>query len=194
VINSCNNYDEEAFARAMDFMTSQPGEFGIMGFPLANTLPDNGHVNRQGFIMEYETDIISEVIPFGRIARNATGRIRYRTAEGAMQPISGQVPVAMGMYCLNPYFFDCLEAALTRFILDYQYEEAFELGLLQAMEYCRKNGWKEIRLIDTNSRCLDITEANNLTAGQAHTGKHPERLTALTGKGQKRILAKEYAS
>ena len=63
----------------------------------------------------------------------------------------------MNIYCLNPFFFECLEAELMRFILDYQYEEASELGTLQVLEFCRKNGWKNLRLIETRSQCLGTT-------------------------------------
>lgn len=157
VINSSHYYGREAFAEAISFMSAYPNDFGIVGFPLTNTLSDYGSVSRQVCVMEYETDTISEIKDYQDISRIISGKIRCRTSDGILRPLLSQQPVSMNIYCLNPFFFDCLEAELTRFMLDYQYEEALELGTLQVLEFCRKNGWKNLRLVETNTHCLSAS-------------------------------------
>ena len=200
VITSSHYYGKDAFSEALSFMENYPNDFGIVGFPLTNTLSDHGTVSRQVCIMEYETDAVSEIKDYHHISKITGGKIRCRSGHGTIKPLLSQQPVAMNIYCLNPFFFECLEAELTRFMLDYQYEEAVELGTLQVLEFCRKNGWKNLRLVETNTFCLsasshsDKRKIKHLLSDFMNQGLYPEGFTHHPKLNRKYGPVYEFAS
>lgn len=97
VVNADDFYGADAFVQAAKFLTSttdEPGKahYGMIGYPLKNTLSDNGDVNRGIAPSRRPSDGVEE---FVKIQADEDGVVRGNNLKGERLPVDPAELVSM---------------------------------------------------------------------------------------------------
>lgn len=118
VINADDYYGKDAFRVIFDHLQTQEDDdryrFSMVGYPIENTLTDNGHVTRG--VCRVEDGTLSAIDERMRIERHGE-RIEFTEDEGATwTPIPAGTTVSMNLWGLSPGFLEELERRFPDFL------------------------------------------------------------------------------
>ena len=129
VVNADDFYGADAFVQAAKFLTSttdEPGKahYGMIGYPLKNTLSDNGDVNRG--ICSIKGGLLDGVEEFVKIQADEDGVVRGNNLKGERLPVDPAELVSMNFWLFSPSFIELTEDHFVDFLKEHGQEPKSE--------------------------------------------------------------------
>ena len=129
VVNADDFYGADAFVQAAKFLTSttdEPGKahYGMIGYPLKNTLSDNGDVNRG--ICSIKGGLLDGVEEFVKIQADEDGVVRGNNLKGERLPVDPAELVSMNFWLFSPSFIELTEDHFIDFLKEHGQEPKSE--------------------------------------------------------------------
>ncbi|MFR4416553.1 MAG: sugar phosphate nucleotidyltransferase [Akkermansia sp.] len=129
VVNADDFYGADAFVQAAKFLTSttdEPGKahYGMIGYPLKNTLSDNGDVNRG--ICSIKDGLLDGVEEFVKIQADEDGVVRGNNLKGERLPVDPSELVSMNFWLFSPSFIELTEDHFIDFLKEHGQEPKSE--------------------------------------------------------------------
>ncbi len=119
VINADDFYGRDAYVQAFAFLSgagvATSGSYCLVGYPLGNTLSENGEVNR-GVTTHTSDGLLRTVEEVTGISREEEGCVRGISADGSMRELSANTIVSMNFWGFSPLLFTQLEVNFCGFL------------------------------------------------------------------------------
>lgn len=115
VINADDFYGREAFKNIYNFLikNNDENQYGMIGYTLANTLSEYGHVARG--ICEVENEYLKEVVERTKIIKKGEAAF-YTEDEVNWIELNYNSTVSMNMWAFNKNVFEEIESGFRRFL------------------------------------------------------------------------------
>ena len=110
VVNADDYYGKTAFTKMYEYLKKQTGEYGMIGFRLANTLTENGTVSRG--ICNVENGFLTDIEERTKIDADC----RYTLDGENWIQMSPDTVVSMNMWGFTPDIFTYLEEGFKSFL------------------------------------------------------------------------------
>jgi len=179
-INADDFYGRDAYrvlARLLRDTADDPAAYGMVGFPLLNTLSEHGSVSR------------------GICAIDARGYLRtvvertsiYLTPQGVVcdeQPLHGDEIASMNMWAFKPSLFAYLEEEFQKFLTEQGQEATSEFFLPTVVDTLTTTGQVTTRVLETTAQWFGVTNPDDRPRVVAalrkltDAGEYPEQLWA----------------
>ncbi len=163
VINADDFYGRDAFKKAAYFLRENPEEttFGLVSYPLLNTLSQNGAVSRG--ICSITQNQLSSIREVERIAQQQDIIIDLDTQE----PFSGEELVSMNFWVCKPLLFREIESYFLEFL---QSKDALQLEAYIPSVIQELIKWKKINVKNmiTTSQWFGITYKEDRDIARSH--------------------------
>ncbi len=162
VVNADDFYGTDSFMKAAEFLASTPScccddttRYGMIGYPLKNTLSEQGGVNRgicgikDGFLdsVEEYTDIVTE----------ADGVCRGNNLADERTSVDTEELVSMNFWVFPAKFIGQLEDHFTRFLAAHGSELKSECYIPTVVDELIHNGTANCQVIKTDAEWLGVT-------------------------------------
>ena len=156
VINADDFYGTAAFVKAYSFLQQQCDEknCAIIGYPLENTLTENGTVSRGICTVDNNSNLLS-VTERTKIFRSENG-IVYEEAD-TIFPVPENTYASMNFWCFSPAVFDHMEQLFHLFLKESAYEPKAEFFITVVADTFIKEKGGTIKVIPTNSQWFGVT-------------------------------------
>ena len=158
VINADDYYGPEAFdiiAKQLNEVTNDSYDYCMVGYQLANTLSDNGHVSRgrcdtkDGFL-----ENIEELTQIQRI----DGVIKYTADEGQnWVDLEEKTIVSMNMWGFTPTYFTELQNDFVQFLEARGTEMKSEFYVLDPLNRLIQNNDAKLRVLESSEKWFGVT-------------------------------------
>lgn len=178
VINADDFYGADAYVQAAGFLNSprlenEKSHYGMVGYPLANTLSDHGDVNR-GICTRDANGLLTSVEEYVKIEREADGVVRGNALDGSRRAIPEDSPVSMNFWAFTPCFFEFLEVDFQKFLQEFGHLEKSEYYIPTAVDAMIRAGQADCRVLNTTSHWFGVTYPDD----KQHVVASIERLIA----------------
>ena len=185
VINADDFYGADAFAQMFGFLSQTADDekyrYCMVGYPVENTLTENGTVSR-GVCTTDAEGFLSDIVERTKIAREADGVIRF--TDGAGGPIAEGTPVSMNLWGFTPSFLRELDGMLADFFAGKLQDDPMkaEFYLPSAVDVLIVAGKATARVLTTSARWFGVTYQEDKPTVQAalrhmtETGDYPADL------------------
>ncbi len=185
VINADDFYGTDAFMQAAMFLKTiqdEPGKahYGMIGYPLKNTLSDNGDVNRG--ICTIDNGLLDSVEEFVKILTEEDGVTRGENLEGNRLPVDPEELVSMNFWLFGPSFIELTEAHFVDFLSKRGTELKSECYIPTVMDALIKTDRADCKVLATTSTWFGVTypkDKPTVVAGiqtLINQGVYPEKL------------------
>lgn len=158
VINADDFYGFDAFASILQFLKQAPTtstDFAMVGYPILNTLSDNGSVSR-GESFADENNKLNKIIERTAITKKGES-IVFTDDNGDETPLSKDTLVSMNFWGFTPSFLSQLEDEFTAF-LDENYKELKqEFFLPIVVDALIQNNTANVSVISTDAEWMGVT-------------------------------------
>lgn len=157
VINADDFYGRDAFEKAYSFLTSGVNNttYCIIGYPLKNTLSENGSVSR-GVCEVDANNHLQSIAERTKIYRNEEGVITYED-EGGKHPVSESSSVSMNFWGFAPNVFDISEKLFAQFLAENKSNPKSEFFIPIVAEHFINEAGGAIKVIPTTSQWFGVT-------------------------------------
>lgn len=181
VVNADDFYGAHSYALANDFLRARaPGVHAVIGFPLGETLSDEGGVNRARLDAD-EQGWLQHVEELRGISATAGGAT-YADARGAAVDIALTQLVSLNMWAFGPEIFGGLRRELADFLDAHRHDPTEEFLLPHAVERLIARGEARVRVLPgggpwcgvTHPR--DVPRVRELLRELARRGDYPDPL------------------
>jgi len=167
VVNADDFYGADAFQKAAEFLTSIPEadgkeHYGMIGYPLKNTLSDHGDVNRG--ICGIKDGYLDSVEEYTKIMKEADGVCRGNNLAGERKPVDPEELVSMNFWVFPASFIAQIEDHFTRFMAAHGKEEKSECYIPTVVDELIHNGKADCSVIKTTANWLGVTYPNDKPA------------------------------
>ena len=170
VINADDFYGADAFAQIFEFLSRTEDDekyrYCMVGYPVENTLPENGTVSR-GVCTADAEGYLSDIVERTKIFRDADGTLRFADGEGG--EIAEGTPVSMNLWGFTPSFLSELDGMLHEF-----FENKLQTDLMKAEFYLPSAvdalilaGRATAKVLTTSARWFGVTYQEDKPAVQA---------------------------
>ena len=170
VINADDFYGADAFAQIFEFLSRTEDDEKyrccMVGYPVENTLTENGTVSR-GVCTADAEGYLSDIVERTKIFRDADGTIRFADGEGG--EIAEGTPVSMNLWGFTPSFLSELDGMLHEF-----FENKLQTDLMKAEFYLPsavdtliRAGRATAKVLTTSARWFGVTYQEDKPAVQA---------------------------
>jgi len=150
VINADDFYGASAYRQIYEQLKSDTSRYCMVGFRLANTLTENGHVSRG--VCVTENGLLTDIDEVTKIKD-----CKYTLDDENWIELSPDTVVSMNMWGLTPDIFDYLDREF-RLFLDKNIEEPkTEFYIPLVIGTLVKNGEKEVRVLASEDRWYGVT-------------------------------------
>lgn len=179
VINADDYYGPEAFVAMATFLRTNPRDWALIGYLVADTLSDAGGVNR-AVLGSGPSGALVSVDEVFDIERMDGGQIVGR-GEAGMRVIPESALVSMNFWGFQPDAFDALESAFDRFLRHADLERD-EFPLPVAVQEAIATADQVVRVLAPRSQWFGMTHPDDLPAVRdalerlVAAGLYPERL------------------
>ena len=157
VINADDFYGRDAYMRLYGFLTKDVGEkhMCMVGFPLKNTLTENGSVSRG--ICEIQNGKLMSVTERTKIYSGENGI--FYTENGVDTPIRGDSIASMNVWGLSSSVFEKMGREFGDFIsrLTPENENKAEFYLPTFVDGLIKEGLAEVNVLETTAKWYGVT-------------------------------------
>lgn len=183
VINSDDFYGRNSFdvlAKELSRPRERKGDYCMVGFRVANTMSENGGVNRG--VCQTENGLLASVVECKDICYNVNHEIGYKDEQGNLQIIEPSTPVSMNMWGFTPDYFDFASREFTKFLERDINTPKAEQVIPDVADALIKSGEATIKVLDTDSRWFGVTYAQDRPAvvekfAELHAnGTYPQKL------------------
>ncbi len=184
VVNADDFYGRRSFALLGDFLRrreqageSESVEYAVVGFPLGETLSDEGGVNRAR--LDTSADMLLEHVEELKGIERRDGRLHYAGVEG----VAGRVPlspnqlVSMNMWGFTPTVFEQLRAAFVKFLAVHGKDPSSEFLLPSIVEDLVGVGGALVRVLPGGGPWCGVTHPQDAPRVAAAIG-------ALVARGE----------
>ena len=158
VINADDFYGLEAFQSIYTFLTSNEinkNQFAMVGYPIENTLSDNGSVSRgQCFIDEKNN--LEKIIERTSIVKKEDA-ILYQAENETEEVLPKNTLVSMNFWGFHPAFFDALEADFKSFLAENSTNLKSEFFLPFVVDGLIQKKEAAVTVLSTNSKWMGVT-------------------------------------
>lgn len=160
VVNADDFYGADAFQKAAEFLTAeQPADgkehYGMIGYPLKNTLSDHGDVNRG--ICGICNGYLDSVEEYTKIKTEDDGVCRGDSLSGQRNAVDPEELVSMNFWVFPASFIDQIEDHFTRFMAAHGSEPKSECYIPTVVDELIHNGKADCRVIKTTANWLGVT-------------------------------------
>lgn len=165
VINSDDFYGRDSFAvLAKELMRerNRKGDYCMVGFRVANTMSENGGVNRG--VCQTENGELTSVVECKDICYDADHNIVYKDENGETHTLAPNVPVSMNMWGFTPDYFDLANREFEKFLSEKINVHKSEQVIPDVADALIKSGEATIKVLDTDSRWFGVTYAQDRPA------------------------------
>lgn len=158
VINADDFYGYDAFVSILSFLKNTEettNTYAMVGFPIGNTLSDNGSVSRGETFVD-ENNKLSQIIERTSITKQ-DGKIVYKAEDGSENVISNDTLVSMNFWGFTPAFLEFLESEFNTF-LDGNYKEPkAEFFLPFVVDNLIQENLADVEVIPTDALWMGVT-------------------------------------
>lgn len=165
VINSDDFYGRDSFAvLAKDLMRerTRKGDYSMVGFRVANTMSENGGVNRG--VCQTKDGCLTSVVECKDIKYDQDHKIVYNDEQGVEHTLEPNVPVSMNMWGFTPDYFELATREFTKFLKEKIEVPKSEQVIPDVADALIKSGEATIKVLDTDSRWFGVTYAQDRPA------------------------------
>ena len=150
VINDDDFYGKTAFKKIYDHLKEQTEDYCMVGFRLANTLTENGHVSRG--VCEAENGFLTNVVE-----RTKIKDCKYTEDDINWTELSPDTLVSMNMWGFTTDIFSFLEREFLLFLKEKLTVEKSECYIPSVIDTLIKNGEKKVHVLSTDDRWYGVT-------------------------------------
>lgn len=185
-INADDFYGADAFRVLGDYLQQVSdhdgiGHYALVGYPLAHTLSEHGHVSR-GVCTVAPNGTLMDIVERTRVQAFPEG-VRYSEDDGAhWAAIAADSPVSMNIWGFTPGFFTRLAAAFRAFLDARGNDLKSECYLPSVVNEEIRAGRARVAVLPTEERWFGVTyQEDRATAQRAvqaliRQGRYPEKL------------------
>ncbi len=158
VINADDFYGYDAFVSILSFLKNtdeSKNEYAMVGYPIFNTLSDNGSVSRGETFVD-ENKNLHKIIERTSITKKGDA-IVYKTDEGDEATISKDTLVSMNFWGFTPAFLDFLELEFNNFLEENSKELKTEFFLPYVVDNLIQNKQADVKVIGTDALWMGVT-------------------------------------
>lgn len=160
IVNADDCYGQDALARAAEHLRSLHSqgpvpEYGLVGYPLRNTLSDYGTVSR-GVCQTDASGFLTSVVEETKIERDGSGG-RVNRAEGLVTQYTGDEPVSMNLWTFTPEVFEQIEAGFKAFLDRSAGDLKAEYYIPSLADALIRSGQARFRVLSTTSTWMGVT-------------------------------------
>jgi hypothetical protein len=185
VINADDYYGADSFAKIHDHLfgaTDRDGlyDYCMVGYELAKTLTEHGHVSR-GVCTTTDSGYLSSVVERTKIQRFGDS-VRYSERDGEWVGIEPESVVSMNMWGFTHSFMDELERRFPVFLEAHGGEPKSEFFVPSVVNELLSEGKATVRVLPTSDRWFGVTHKEDRQAvvdsirSLVDAGAYPERL------------------
>ena len=161
VINADDFYGSDAYQVAARFLAEPPSaggkaQFGMVGYPLVNTLSDHGAVNR-GICSTDASGLLVGVEEYVHIEREGDGVVRGNALDGTRRPVAESGPVSMNFWAFGAEFMALLEGEFAGFLAACGQAEKSECYIPTVVDALIRTGAADCRVLQTTSHWFGVT-------------------------------------
>ena len=160
VINSDDFYGRDSFAvLAKELMRerTRKGDYCMVGFRVANTMSENGGVNRG--VCQTKDGELTSVVECKDICYDADHNIVYKDENGEEHTLAPNVPVSMNMWGFTPDYFDFSEREFRKFLDKDLNTPKAEFFIPLCIDALINSGEATVKVLDTDSKWFGVTYA-----------------------------------
>ena len=152
VVNADDFYGADAFVKAAEFLTAEPGcpckeHYGMIGYPLKNTLSDHGDVNRG--ICGIQNGYLDSVEEYTKIKTEEDGVCRGDSLSGERKPVDPEELVSMNFWVFPASFIGQIQDHFNRFLAAHGSELKSECYIPTVVDELIHNGKADCSVIKT---------------------------------------------
>lgn len=160
VVNADDFYGADAFVQAAKFLTSttdEPGKahYGMIGYPLKNTLSDNGDVNRG--ICSIKEGLLDGVEEFVKIQADEDGVVRGNNLKGERLPVDPGELVSMNFWLFSSSFIELTEDRFIDFLKEHGQEPKSECFIPTVVDALIHEDRADCAVLPTSSTWFGMT-------------------------------------
>ncbi len=160
VVNADDFYGADAFVQAAKFLSSTVDEpnkahYGMIGYPLKNTLSDHGDVNRG--ICSIKGGLLDGVEEFVKIQGDEDGVVRGNNLNGDRLPVDPEELVSMNFWLFSPSFIELTEAHFVQFMKEHGSELKSECFIPTVMDALIRADRADCQVLPTTSSWFGVT-------------------------------------
>ena len=185
VVNADDFYGADAFMKAAQFLISTNDEpnkahYGMIGYPLKNTLSENGDVNRG--ICFIKNGLLTGVEEFVKIQPDEDGVVRGESLKGERLPVDPAELVSMNFWMFSPSFIDLTEKHFVDFLTVHGTQLKSECFIPTVVDALINADRADCEVISTTSNWFGVTYPKDKPAVVAgiraliDSGVYPEKL------------------
>ena len=164
VINADDFYGKTAFRKIYDYLAEQTENYCMVGFRLANTLTENGHVSRG--VCETENGFLTNITERTKIID-----CKYTEDDVNWVPLSPDTVVSMNMWGFTPDIFGYLKREFDKFLEEKLTVEKSEFYLPSAVDTLIKSGEKKAKVLVAEDKWYGVTYKEDKEAVVAAIGE-----------------------
>lgn len=156
IINADDFYGKIAYSQVADFMndSSNPNEYGMVGYYLRNTLSDFGTVSRGVCSTDAQGNMVN-IIERTKIGKEE-GKIFFYE-ESDKTELTGNEPVSMNFWAFKPSYFDYLEEGFVKFLQERGRELKSEYYFNAVVDKLIKEKRVTTKVINTEAPWFGVT-------------------------------------
>ncbi len=158
VINADDFYGYDAFVSILSFLKSTEetaNNYAMVGFPITNTLSDNGSVSRGETFVD-ENQKLYQIIERTSITKQGD-KIVYNTENGEEAEMSKETLVSMNFWGFTPAFLNFLEAEFDNFLEENYKEMKTEFFLPFVVDTLIQDKLADVEVIGTDAMWMGVT-------------------------------------
>jgi len=182
VINADDFYGRDAYLQVTRFFqtNTQANQYTMVGYPLANTLSNQGGVNR-GVCQTDDNQNLEKVTETLDIQRNEQGSLEGNSM-GERMILADQQPVSLNFWGFRPEFMAAVEDYFLRFLKTQGTELKSESFLPIVIDELIQQKIATCQVLNTNATWLGVTYPEdkaivvNAIAKLVHNGIYPKQL------------------
>jgi UTP-glucose-1-phosphate uridylyltransferase len=164
VINADDFYGAAGY-RTLATHFAQQSNYAMVGYPLRQTLSENGTVSR-GICSTDAAGRLKKITEVTKIEKVEGGGARYMDAAGKVQVFGGDEIVSMNFWGFAPAVFPQLERLFADFYAANRADLKAEFYLPTALSTLNERGEAEIALLKSEDAWFGITYREDLAASQ----------------------------
>ena len=151
VVNADDYYGSNAFTEIAEFLKSEPNEYCMVGFRLANTLTENGHVSRG--ICETENGMLKSIVERTKIMD-----CKFTEDDGATwTPLSPDTVVSMNLWGFTPDIFDYIDKGFKNFLDEKINVPKSEYYLPKTVSELIESNEKQVKVLVAEDKWYGVT-------------------------------------
>lgn len=160
IVNADDCYGQDALAQAAAYLRrlehqGPVPEYGLVGYPMRNTLSDHGTVSR-GVCRVDADGYLAGVVEETKIARDGQGG-KVERAEGLVTRYTGDEPVSMNLWTFTPEVFEQIDRGFREFLQRSAGDLKAEYYIPSLADGLIRSGAARFRVLSTTSHWLGVT-------------------------------------